>query len=452
MQKYCQGVTMKLPEQFTERMKALLGASYDDFIQSLEETHYTSLKVNTLKIDVATFLEIFPYELTPVPWTEDGFYYHSEDPVTKHPYFYAGLFYVQEPSAMSPVNALKPEKGDCCLDLCAAPGGKSMQIATAIEDTGMLVTNDINETRVKAILRNAEKFGLRNVIVLNESPDKIAQVMGHRFDRILVDAPCSGEGMFRKDPKAVKSWETYGPQVCHDIQRTIIDQLEDLVKDQTHIVYSTCTFAPQENEEQIAHLLENASVFSPRTVALNGIDSEVNAEHMAHIWPHIHKGEGHFIGSVYGHQKMRTHSFDEMNHSCDPPAEVEAFMTHHLKQPLTGHFVMEGERVLLKPEIQFPTKGLKVVREGLLLGEIKKGRFTPSQALAMYLKKEQFTPCLDLPSSGVDIMKYLKGETIFTEVKTEGLHLVCTDGYPVGFAKISAGTVKNMLPISWRML
>ena len=441
---------MKLPEIFTDRMKMILGEDYERFIESFEMPYYTSLKVNTLKIDVESFVKIFPYELTPVPWTQDGFYYHSEDPVTKHPYFHAGLFYVQEPSAMSPVNALRPEKGDLCLDLCAAPGGKSMQIATAIQEQGLLVTNDINETRVKAILRNAEKFGLRNVVILNETPENIAKVMGNRFNRILVDAPCSGEGMFRKDPKAVKSWETFGPEVCHEIQRSIMNTLESLISKESQIVYSTCTFSPHENEEQLDYLLSKENMFKPRTVALNGIDSVENAPYMAHIWPHIHQGEGHFIGSMtgYSEQEIETIKYEPN----DPPEFFKAFMENHLKEALSGHFVLEGEKLYLRPELQIPTKGLRVVREGLLLGEVKKGRFTPSQALAMHLKSENFEPCLDLSSQGMVVMKYLKGETIFCESPHEGLHLVCTDGYPLGFAKIASGTVKNLYPISWRMM
>jgi len=442
---------VNLPEIFTMRMKEKLGKSYLDFIQTYNEDYHVSLSVNTLKISVDHFLEIFPYKLEPVPWTSDGFYYQPDNPVTKHPYYSAGLYYIQEPSAMSPVNALNPTPDDFCLDLCAAPGGKSMQISNLIGDRGLLVTNDINETRVKAILRNVEKFGLRNVLVLNESPDKIAKVIGNCFNSILVDAPCSGEGMFRKDPRAVKSWETYGPAECHNIQREIIDQLENLMSDDSKIVYSTCTFAETENEDQIAYLLNQTELFSQREIQLSGIayDDE-NTKYMTHIWPHLQRGEGHFIGSLSGstsHVKSR-----EKYVNNEPPEIFKLFMDKHMKEPLVGHFVLEGERLILKPEYKVPTKGLRVVREGLLLGEIKKGRFTPSQALALYLKSENFTPILDLESQNFDTVKYLKGETIFVDVKTEGLHLVCTDGFPLGFAKLSSGTVKNMYPPSWRML
>lgn len=444
---------MRLPEHFVNRMKTQLGVSYEAFEASYDREHYVSLKINTLKITVEKFLEIFPYSLKPVPWTKDGFYYRPEDPVTKHPYFYAGLFYVQEPSAMSPVVALAPEPGDLCLDTCAAPGGKSMQIATNIKDQGLLVTNDINETRVKAILRNAEKFGLRNVLILNESPDKIAKTIGNRFDRILVDAPCSGEGMFRKDPRAVKSYETFGPLACQSMQREIIDQLKGLAASNAAIVYSTCTFAPEENEEQIAYLLENPNQFVSREFGLNTIDyDDVSKRYMTHIWPYQHMGEGHFIASIQATDNFETNYEVEKYLENQPPEAFIEFMATHFTQPMTGFFSLVGEKLYLKPEIKVPTKGLKVVREGLLLGEIKKGRFAPSQAMAMYLKMTDFHPVLDLPASGDEVVRYLKGETVFVNSESSGLHLICTDGYPIGFAKIANGTLKNMYPVSWRMI
>lgn len=442
---------MKLPTHFLERIKAQLGEEYDAFMASYDEPYHVGLRINTNKIDKGTFLTKFPYRLEEVPWNPDGFYYENEDQISKHPYFYAGLYYIQEPSAMSPVVVLKPEAGDVCLDLCAAPGGKSMQISNLIEDQGLLVTNDINETRVKAILRNAERFGLRNIVILNETPERIAKVMGHAFDSILVDAPCSGEGMFRKDPRAVKSWESFGPDACSNMQKDILEYLDQLIKKRTKIVYSTCTFAEQENERQIANLLENKSIFMPREIILKSVGNEGgDRSHMVHLWPHKHRGEGHFLASM-----MAQGEVDNMilyNEPNDPPEPIMTFMSSHMKTPLHGRFEVEGERVYLRPDIKLPTKGLNVVREGLLLGEIKKGRFSPSQALALHLKSENFHPIVDLPSDSMEVIKYLKGETLFVDVITDGLHLVCTDGYPLGFAKIVKGTLKNLYPASWRML
>lgn len=442
---------MKLPSIFLERIKTQLGNEYDAFLASFDEPYHVGIRINTRKINRETFLEKFPFALSQIPWNPDGFYYEAHEQVAKHPYFHAGLYYIQEPSAMAPVIALKPQDGDVTLDLCAAPGGKSMQIANATGDGGLLVTNDINETRVKAILRNMEKFGLRNVIVLNDSPERIAKIIGNAFDNILIDAPCSGEGMFRKDPRASKSWDTFGPEACSIMQKDILVHLEDLIKDKTKIIYSTCTFSELENEDQIEFLVNDHSTFIPSEITLEGLENEGGElSHMVHIWPHKHKGEGHFLAALIGNGKMSKELVP--NEPNEPPAVFLEFMNKYMSTPLIGRFEVEGDKLFMRPDFKIPLKGLNVVREGLLLGEIKKGRFSPSQALALYLDSKVFRPVVDLPSDSMEVIKYLKGETIFVTVETEGLHLVCTDGYPLGFAKISNGTLKNQYPASWRML
>ncbi|MDW7660087.1 MAG: RsmB/NOP family class I SAM-dependent RNA methyltransferase [Bacillota bacterium] len=439
---------MKFPEVFIDRMRKTLGDDYEAFEQSFDEPVFTGLRVNTEKISVSDFLELFPYPLKPIPWTKDGFYYNIEDPVTKHPYYHAGLYYIQEPSAMAPVNILEPSRGDVCIDLCAAPGGKSMQIAAAIGESGILVSNDINDSRIKAIVRNVEKYGLRNVVVINEAPSRIASRMGNCFDAVLVDAPCSGEGMFKKDRKAVKSWETFGPEECQVIQREIIDNLDRLTKPNSKIVYSTCTFSQMENEEQIKHLTSDYKCFIEKPIHVPSISVD---GHMAHIWPHLHEGEGHFISSLWTNGTLEGVDLEEYE-SNDPHPLLQDFMATHFKtKALNGHFTTEKDRIYLKPNKKLPLGGIRVVREGLLVGELKKERFTPSQALALYLKKSDFEPIVDLPSDSINAIKYLKGETIHLDITTEGVHLVCTDGFPIGWAKINRGTLKNMYPVSWRM-
>ncbi len=439
---------MKFPEVFIDRMRKTLGDDYEAFEQSFDEPVFTGLRVNTEKISVSDFLELFPYPLKPIPWTKDGFYYNIEDPVTKHPYYHAGLYYIQEPSAMAPVNILEPSRGDVCIDLCAAPGGKSMQIAAAIGESGILVSNDINDSRIKAIVRNVEKYGLRNVVVINEAPSRIASRMGNCFDAVLVDAPCSGEGMFKKDRKAVKSWETFGPEECQVIQREIIDNLNRLTKPNSKIVYSTCTFSQMENEEQIKHLISDYNCFIEKPILVPSISVD---GHMAHIWPHLHKGEGHFISSLWTDGTLEGVDLEEYE-TNDPHPLLKDFIASHFKtKALNGHFTTEKDRIYLKPNKKLPLGGIRVVREGLLVGELKKERFTPSQALALYLKKSDFEPIVDLPSDSINAIKYLKGETIHLDITTEGVHLVCTDGFPIGWAKINRGTLKNMYPVSWRM-
>lgn len=439
---------MKFPEVFIDRMRKTLGDDFEAFEQSYEQPVYMGLRINTEKIAVADFLNRFPYELRPIPWTKDGFYYSSESPVTKHPYYHAGLYYIQEPSAMAPVNILKPERGDVCIDLCAAPGGKSMQIAAAIGESGILLSNDINDSRIKAIVRNVEKYGLRNVVVINEAPSRIASRLGNCFDTILVDAPCSGEGMFKKDKKAVKSWEIFGPEQCQIIQREIIDNLEHLSKPNSKIVYSTCTFAQIENEEQIDHLVNDFKCFSGKEIQVPSISVE---GHRAHIWPHLHEGEGHFISSLCADETLPSVDVERYLLNTPHPLLREFIDTYIKTDVLSGHSVIEKDRIYLRPNIKLPLDGIRVIREGLLVGELKKERFIPSQALALYLKETDFEPKVNLSPDSLDAIKYLKGETLHLNIKTEGLHLVCTDGFPLGWAKINKGTLKNMYPVSWRM-
>ncbi len=440
---------MKLPVPFEERMKAMLGDEYEAFAASYNEPVHLGLRVNTSKISVTAFLEKFPYPLEPVPWVDNGFYYRAEDPVTKHPYFHAGLYYIQEPSAMAPAKVLSPQAGTVCLDLCAAPGGKSTQLGVAVGSAGLLVSNDISDQRIKAIVRNVEKFGLGNVVILNESPERIARVMGNRFHSILVDAPCSGEGMFKKDNKAVSAWEKFGPDECKLMQRDIIDMLPNLVRKNSKVVYSTCTFSPEENENQLAYLKRVYPLFHAGSFPEMPIDIQ---EDSGHIWPHKHRGEGHFIGSLQTDEGVLEAPIEAYEPN-EPPEQVKVFLDQHIRSSrVSGRFEVIKDRVYLKPKIKLPLEGLKVVREGLLLGELKKHGFVPNQAFALFLESEEFEPTMDLPPDSIEVLKYLRCETLITEVKTEGIHLVTTDGFPLGWAKLSGGVLKNLYPASWRLL
>lgn len=441
---------MSFPKAFESRMKNLLLEEYPAFEKSYDSKPHTGLKVNTKKISVEDFINLFPYALEPVPWAEDGFYYKEEDPVTKHPYFYAGLYYIQEPSAMAPANLLKPQPGDFVLDLCAAPGGKSMQLSNFIKDEGLLVTNDLNESRIKALLRNVERFGLKNVVVLNESPERIAKAFGNIFDAILIDAPCSGEGMFNKDPKAKKAYEKFGPEVCAAMQFDILETLPMLIRQKGSVVYSTCTFAEEENEGQMASFLERHEAFLPAPILSDSLDVK---GHMARIWPHRHRGEGHFMCRLdYRGGAYKTHT--ESSKDNGPCVKAfEDFREKHLKaQALKGEVSLIHDKVYLLPDTRLPLKGLKVVREGLLLGEVKKDKFVPYQTLAMAITMEHFAPVLNYRSDDMAVIKYLKGETLMVDSAENGYHLVCVDGYPLGFAKVDHGVFKNLYSVSWRML
>ena len=253
---------INLPNEFEEKMKALLGDEFEDYIKCYDEPRYYGLRVNTEKISVEDFVKICPFEITPIPWIDNGFYYDGEKiSPAKHPYYFAGLYYIQEPSAMTPANVLPVEEGDIVFDMCAAPGGKSTELGAKLNGSGLLVTNDISNSRAKALLKNVEVFGIPNVYVVSEDPKNIQPGFNEFFDKILIDAPCSGEGMFRKDNKLIKAWEKNGPEFYSQIQRNIILAGADMLKPGGKLLYSTCTFSKLEDYRATFTNEENDDIF-----------------------------------------------------------------------------------------------------------------------------------------------------------------------------------------------
>ncbi|MBR5584127.1 MAG: RsmB/NOP family class I SAM-dependent RNA methyltransferase, partial [Lachnospiraceae bacterium] len=237
---------MEFPVTFTEKMKAILGDEFDDFLKGYDRTRHYGLRVNRTKISAEQFERISMYDLKPVPWIDNAFEYEDSVSPAKHPYYFAGMYYLQEPSAMTPANLLPIEPGDRVLDLCAAPGGKATELGAKLNHTGLLVANDISNSRAKALLKNIELFGIPNVLVTSEPSEKLAEKFPAFFDKILIDAPCSGEGMFRKNPGMMKDWETYGPKHYSDLQRSIVPNALRMLKPGGMLLYSTCTFSPEE--------------------------------------------------------------------------------------------------------------------------------------------------------------------------------------------------------------
>lgn len=305
-------MAVQLPDAFINRMQMLLGDEYDAFFSSYDKPKYAGIRVNTLKISVEEFAAISPFELKPVPWCPTGFYVDENAKPGKHPYYHAGLYYIQEPSAMSPAEALNVVPGDRVLDLCAAPGGKSTQIGAKLQGKGVLVTNDISADRTKALAKNIELYGVKNAVVLNETPERIAGSFPNYFNKIVIDAPCSGEGMFRKDEDMIRQWEKHSVEKCTLMQRDILRTAASLLAPGGTIVYSTCTFAPEENEGMIAEFLQQNPDFTvvplpvasglssgrpdwiPETIAA---DDAIKAETAGcgRLWPHKIEGEGHFL-------------------------------------------------------------------------------------------------------------------------------------------------------------
>lgn len=454
---------MKLPQKFLNRMKELLQDEYEDFLKSYDEERYYGLRVNTLKISVEDFAKISPFELEPVPWTKDGFYYKEGDAPGKHPYYHAGLYYIQEPSAMAPGAIIEAKPGEKILDLCAAPGGKTVQIAAGLNGQGVLVTNDINTSRVKALVKNIELYGIRNAVVTNETPQHLADKFVGYFDKILVDAPCSGEGMMRKDEHAAKSWEKFDIQTCCIMQRDILRYADRMLRDGGVLCYSTCTFSPEENEGSIEWFLDKYPNYEVLDIEkMEGMDRGqphwINARDdlskCVRFWPHKAKGEGHFVALLQKKELLKPVPTKYMVQAVDKKVKKlwEDFVQENLAYiPPEGIVQVYGSNIYLIPEDLPDMRGLNVVRTGLQLGSVEKDRFEPSQALAMALPMQHFKNILNLDVQSQEVFKYLKGETLMIEGK-KGWTAVCVDGYPLGWGKQGDGMLKNGYPKAWRKM
>lgn len=462
---------MNLPSAFEEKMKNLLGNEYGDYLACYREPRHYGLRVNTSKISVEEFLKICPWPLEKVPWIHNGFYYNGDlyQPA-KHPYYFAGLYYLQEPSAMTPADRLPVDPGDRVLDVCAAPGGKATELGARLNGTGILAANDLSNSRAKGLLKNIELMGIGNVLVLSEEPGKLIPHFKEYFDKILIDAPCSGEGMFRKDAKMIKAWEEHGPAFFSKIQKSIITQAAQMLRPGGMLLYSTCTFSPEENEQTIEYLLEQYPCFEICEMEgyegfSQGIPEMTDTKNCSlkktvRIFPHRMKGEGHFLALL---KKTASIAQDQLSVSTKSsivrkniPEELSVFLSGISREFKAEHIDIRGEKVYYMPDGLPALNGIRFLRTGLLLGELKKKRFEPSQALAMNLKKEEYHKILDLSVSDERVVKYLKGETLDVEDLTspdaKGWYLVCVDGYPLGFGKLSGQTLKNKYLPGWRWM
>lgn len=463
---------MELPVQFKDRMIQLLGEEeFAQYEQSFYEERMYGLRVNTSKISTQEFEKIAPFEIKPIPWIENGFYYDgTKVSPAKHPYYHAGLYYLQEPSAMTPANLLPIEPGDCVLDLCAAPGGKATELGVRLCGDGVLCANDISNSRAKGLLKNLELFGIPNLMVLNETPQKLLDNFGEFYDKILIDAPCSGEGMFRKDPAIMKSWVRKGPQEFAAIQREIVTTAVQMLKPGGMMLYSTCTFAPEENEGTILHLLKECADMEvyeieymfegfghgmPGWLSEDVSGYEKQLERCIRIWPHKMNGEGHFIALLHkkGMKVPNIPVFPGKNVKNEDFDEFLGLLNIHWDKK---RFASYQDRVYYMPVGAEHTRGLHVLRSGLLMGECRKNRFEPSQALAMALTADECRQVIRLEPDDVRIIKYLKGETIeaddVTDAKACGWHLVCVGDYPLGWGKLINGTLKNKYHAGWRWM
>lgn len=457
---------MDLPKKFEERMKELLGQKeWEEYLLSLSEKPYGGIRANTLKITPKQLQSIVPFSLWNIPWTENGFYYEKDKQPAKHPFYYAGLYYIQEPSAMTPAACLPVEPGDRVLDLCAAPGGKSTELAAKLKGEGVLISNDVSASRAMALLKNLELFGVINAVVLSEYPAKLEKIFPNWFDKILVDAPCSGEGMFRKDTSIRKSWEKQGPDYYQNIQKEIIVQAAHMLKPGGKMIYSTCTFSPEENEQVICHLLEQCRDMRVVPISplqqIKGLDcgriewgnGNESVRSCIRLWPHRIKGEGHFIALLQKEGTLQKETECTSIEKTIQSKETEQFLQSLLWTQKKGHYVQKKERLYYVPNDLPNLSGLRILKPGLYIGDIKRNRFEPAQPLANALKSGEFPNEISLSIHDDRVVKYLKGETIEVgETKTNSWHLVLVEGYPIGFGKVSQGILKNKYHTSWRWL
>lgn len=455
---------MNLPIEFEKKMKAFLGNEWDDFLYSYDNNRFQALRFNTLKVQspeermrILKTLKISSDKK--VSWANEAYYFDENVRPGKHPYHEMGLYYIQEPSAMSAAALLAPKPGMRVLDLCAAPGGKSTQLATYLGDSGLLVSNEINTQRSRILSQNIERMGIKNAIVTNEDSFVLASHFPGFFNAIQVDAPCSGEGMFRKLPEAIEQWSMENVAICAERQKEILDNAAVMLKPGGTIVYSTCTFSKEENEDVIEYFLE--------------IHPDFTLEEMERFWPHKVDGEGHFVAKLVRRgcvdtdlkadrkTKKNKNSKNRKNETKSALTKenmklLSEFLDETISENMAAwiknsRLVMFGEQLYRLPDMEVDIKGLKVQRAGLHIGEFKKQRFEPSHSLALALKLNDAKNVVKLTCDNPQTIGFFNGQSVMlsdeqaAECK-KGWALVCVDGYPAGWGKVNGAQVKNHYP------
>jgi NOL1/NOP2/sun family putative RNA methylase len=462
-----------LPPLFLERMSQLLADDYPSFLAALQATPVSGLRVNTLKLTSQEFIQCSPFPLGErVPWCDSAYLVPvSGASPGLHPYHAAGLYYLQDPSAMAPAILLDPQPGEWVLDLAASPGGKTTQLAALMRGRGLLVANEIKDKRLGHLAMNMERWGAGNVVITNETPERLADTLGDCFDRVLVDAPCSGEGMFRKDMGARRDWSPEMVSGCALRQGHILRLAVKLVKPGGFLLYSTCTFAPEEDEAVLLKLLDETPDLEVVQLALfpgfehgrpEWIKTESKNEtkqqslHGAvRLFPHKLAGDGHFAcllrkqGQLQKSQPGRER-LNQMNRN-----ETELwgrFASDGLDIELPFERLrLRGNRLYLLPEAIPDLGNLRLAHPGVWLGTFKEKRFEPAHPLALYLQRGQASARVELESGSRTLKAYLRGET-FTAQVTNGWVLVCVDGWPLGWGKAVQGLVKNHYPRGWMVM
>lgn len=471
-----------LPVEFIKKMEKLLDAeSFQQLLDTYQndQQRYKGIRCNTLKCSVEDMKKRLPFDTESVPWCPTGSYIDASIRPGKNPAYYAGLYYVQEPTAMIPAEILDPQPGDWVLDLCAAPGGKTTQLACKMKGKGLLAANELIVNRASILAQNVERMGIPNAILFNDFPEHFVGQFYEAFDKILVDAPCSGEGMFRKEPLALEGWSPENVQRCAERQKKILESVDKLLKPGGILVYSTCTFSPEEDECIIEELLASGR-YKTEKIILEGLNDYGHPEWTKNgtqavsdtlrVMPFHVKGEGHYIarlqknvsGEWNGNRNQKPGKKNKNNQAGlkkASKADLKYFYEFRERYLHDIDFIEDKEKNLylfeehlyaLPKEID-PGRlsGCHVLRAGLHLGDLLKNRFEPAHAFAMALKAEQFVQISDL-TDDEQANRYLKGEPL-TASGQKGWTLVCWHGYPLGFGKSDGNIIKNHYPKGLRI-
>lgn len=431
-------------EQFDARMKSLLKDEYDDFKKALLEKPVKGLYLNRNKKNVERVLEEQYIEHHPI--VENGYLYDENYHPGRSAYFLAGLYYIQEPSAMLVADALPIEPDDFVLDMCAAPGGKSCEIASRLTGEGVLIANDIEASRARILSENIERFGLDNTIVTNVDPMRFTKQFQEAFDKIVLDAPCSGEGMFRKLEQAVDTWSEDKVLECAHIQKNLLKGAYDMLKQGGMVIYSTCTYSYEENEAMVHYAVDELGFELLPLSKSHGLCPGVDLDEVVRCYPHHYRGEGHFIALLRKPGNTPRKVVRPMKPQVSPAdlKVLKAFYQETLNKKVPA-YIIENNGHLYAIKKNFPElKGIRVLRNGLYLGEVRKNRFIPSYSLALTLTKEDVKRSYDYSCDSEEIKKYIHGETL-EGTGNKGFGVIFVDGYPLSFYKES-NQVKNLFP------
>ena len=436
---------------FLFRMKSLLGDEFNEFLKYYEADNFRGLRVNTLKCSTDKLKNLLDFELNITPFCEEGLYI-PQDVVSlgNNPLHHAGAFYIQEPSATSAVTMLGVEEGDFVLDLCAAPGGKSTQIGAKLNGTGLLWSNEIVRNRANILLSNIERMGISNAVVSNCHPEILCEKLYGKFDKVLVDAPCSGEGMFRKNCDAQSEWSVEHVKSCAERQLHILNSAKNALKSGGVLVYSTCTFSYEENEGVIIRFLEENPDFELEDANISF--GRKTLDYACRIFP-MDGGEGHFAARFRKKGEIcKSFDFGFINNKIDNKID-EFYDNLFIDRPFGENMSVIKDKIIILPKnYNFDVKGLTILRAGLILGEIVKNRIEPHHSAFMAAKKENCVSAVDFDVNSAEIKAYLHGEEIAIPENIKGYTAVCVNGITTGFGKASNSRLKNKYPKGLRVL